>query len=425
MTPAARIQACIDIIEKINKSTIPMDSTIGDYMRVRRYVGAKDRAEIAERCYAMMRAWGRVGWWLTRTGTADTPRNRVITFLILGEGCDEKRIGQLFNGAKHSPQEITEAEQGFIARLDGSLEHSEMPEAIRVECPSTHEEVLRQVFGADFVPEMVAMLTPATLDLRVNVFLATREKVQVFLKADGVETKETPVSPWGLRCAGKAYLSKTKAFHKGWIEIQDEGSQLIAWLCDAQPGMQVLDYCAGAGGKTLALAASMMRKGRIVAMDTETRRLEKGRERFRKAQVSDIIEVRPLLEERHKKWLRRQKETFDRVLVDVPCSGSGTWRRNPDMRWRQYGPSLEELVAVQADILDRVAHTLKPGGKLIYATCSLFPAENESQVEAFLQRHPNYRPEPLPEAIRNGSYMRLTPLRHGTDGFFAAVMVKV
>lgn len=401
-----------------------MDSTIGDYMRVRRYIGAKDRSEIVERCYNLMRAWARTGWWLARVSAQDTPRLRVLAQLVLAEGCDEKRIGQLFNGAKHSPEEIIPEEQTFTDALRAPLEHPEMPESIRAECPAAHEPELRARYGQDFMAEMQAMLVPATLDLRVNTFLASREKVQAFLKADGVETQETPYSPWGLRCAGKAYLSKTKAFHKGWIEIQDEGSQLIAWLCDAQPGMQVLDYCAGAGGKTLALAAAMQRKGRIVAMDTEAKRLEKGKDRFRKAQVSDIIEVRPLLEERHKKWLRRQKETFDRVLVDVPCSGSGTWRRNPDMRWRQYGPSLEELLAVQADILDRVAHTVKPGGKLVYATCSLFEEENEKQVAFFLKRHEGFRLVPVSDAIRNGSYMRLTPLRHGTDGFFAAVMVK-
>jgi 16S rRNA (cytosine967-C5)-methyltransferase len=184
--------------------------------------------------------------------------------------------------------------------------------------------------------------------------------------------------------------------NKGWVEIQDEGSQLIAYVCGVKPGMQVLDYCAGGGGKTLALAAAMQRKGRIVAMDTDARRLEKGKLRFKKAGISDIIEVRPLSDDRHRKWLKRQKGTFDIVLLDVPCSGSGTWRRNPDARWRSYGPSVEELLPVQAEILDKTVAVVKEGGRLVYATCSLLPEENEKQVEAFLVRHPEFEVEPLP-----------------------------
>ena len=209
------------------------------------------------------------------------------------------------------------------------------------------------------------------------------------------------------------------------MAIQDEGSQMIANVCGAQPGMQVLDYCAGAGGKTLALGAAMERKGRIVAMDLDERRLKKSRDRFKKAQIADIIEVRPLSDNRHVKWLKRQKEKMDIVLCDVPCTGTGTWRRNPDMRWRVFGPSLEELVEIQAEILDKVAHAVKPGGKLVYATCSLLPDENEAQVEAFLARNDEFEIAPLDEALKLGSpYMRLTPHRHQTDGFFAAVMVK-
>ncbi len=174
----------------------------------------------------------------------------------------------------------------------------------------------------------------------------------------------------------------------------------------------------------------MGNKGRIVAMDTEESRLQKGKLRFRKAGVADIIEVRPLSDDRHRKWLRRQKGTFDSVLVDVPCTGTGTWRRNPDMRWRVYGPSLEELVEIQSGILEKVAHTVKPGGRLVYATCSLLPEENEKQIAAFLEKNPEFKVMPLSKAWEGagapvpceGDFMRLTPLRHNTDGFFAAVM---
>ncbi len=425
MKPAARVNATIDVLEKIEEALrIPMDGVVGDYMRHRRYIGSKDRAAVAERVYAVARAHARLGWWLEQAGLSDTPRHRVIAYLVLAEEENEKRMADLFDGSQYAPQPIDEEEHEFIkSLLNKSLASSDMLETVRVECPPDHEEKLRAVFGDDFAPEMEAMLGSAFLDLRVNTFSATREKAQDSLKADGVETEPTPYSPWGLRCKGKAYLAKTKAFVKGWVEIQDEGSQLVAFLCDAKPGMQLLDYCAGAGGKTLALAAAMERKGRVVAMDTDEKRLEKGRKRYRKARLTDIIEVRALSDEKQRKWLKRQKEKFDVVLLDVPCSGSGTWRRNPDMRWKTYGPSLEELTGIQADILARAAKTVKPGGRLVYATCSLFTQENEAQIEAFLQEHPEFTVLPVDEALGK-NFMRLTPHRHGTDGFFAAVLVR-
>jgi 16S rRNA (cytosine967-C5)-methyltransferase len=194
--------------------------------------------------------------------------------------------------------------------------------------------------------------------------------------------------------------------------------------------MRVLDFCAGGGGKTLILAAMMKNKGNIVAMDNDARRLEKGRPRYRKAGVHNV-ELRCLAEEQNRKWLRRQKGAMDVVLVDAPCSSSGTWRRNPDLRWKWYGPSLEEIMGMQSEILDRVADKVKPGGRLVYATCSLFPEENERQVEAFLSRHPDYKVLPLAEALEpgqtapnEGPYMRLLPKDHATDGFFAAALIK-
>ncbi len=422
MTPAARIQATIDLLERISKAKIPMDATCGDYFRVRRYIGSKDRNAVVERAYAVVRAHARLGWWLERAGHQDTPRARVLAWVSLEE---REKPDKLFDGKKYSPAPLTEEEKTLVSQLAGqALEHPDMPPSVRAECPPYYEENLRAYFGDSFETEMAAMISGAPLDLRINIMKADREKVQKFLEADGVKTQPTPVSPWGLRCEGKAFLSRTKAFAKGWIDIQDEGSQLIAHVCGVQPGLQVLDYCAGAGGKTLALAGAMQNKGRIVAMDLEPRRLEKGKQRFKRAGVSDIIETRPLSDEKNRKWLRRQKGTFDVVMCDVPCTGTGTWRRNPDMRWRTYGPDLEELTGIQADILDRVAHTVKPGGKLVYATCSLLPEENEKQIEAFLERHPEFEVMPLKEEWCEGLYMRLTPHRHNTDGFFAAVLIK-
>jgi len=426
MKPSSRIQANIEILESLEKARVPMDARIGDYMRHRRYIGAKDRAEIATRAYAIMRASARITWWVAHLNIPNTPRNIGIVWLALGEHIEARRFKDLFDGTSHAPAELTEEEQSWLPLLEGQpLNHPDMPLGIKAECPPLYEKALQEYFGPDFETEMAAMQEPAPLDLRVNLFTATREKAKTSLESDDVLTTKTPYSPWGLRCEGKPHLAKTKAFTKGWVEIQDEGSQLIAFLCDAKPGMQVLDFCAGGGGKTLALGSAMQRKGRIVAMDTEEQRLEKGRIRYRKAHLTDIIEVRPLSDEKHRKWLRRQKETFDIVLIDVPCSGSGTWRRNPDLRWRAIGPSLEALCQTQSEILDKVAPCVKQGGVLVYATCSLLPAENEAQIAAFLARNDSFEIEPLDPALGLGSpFMRLTPHRHNTDGFFAVRLKK-
>ncbi len=318
MRHSSRLQACIEIYEKIGAAKIPMDNVVGDYMRTRRYIGAKDRAAIAEKVYAIMRLWGRLTWWLEKAGADPTPRNLMIAHAVLAERADEKKLKELFDASKFSPEELNAEEIEFFEKIKGKdLNDPSMPEAVRVECPPEYESALRGYFGDDFSAEMEALQKSATLDLRVNTFLAPREKIMESLKKDDVETDETELSPWGLRARGKVFISKSKAFAKGLVEIQDEGSQMIAHVCGARAGMQVLDFCAGGGGKTLALAAAMERKGRIVATDMDERRLQKGKERFRKAQVSDIIEIRPLTDERHRKWLRRQKETFDIVLLDV------------------------------------------------------------------------------------------------------------
>ena len=423
MTPSARLQATIELLERISSSRIPMDGTMGDYLRHRRSIGSTDRAEIAERTYQIMRAHARLGWWLAKAGAQDTPRTRALAWVMLGERGDP---AALFDASKYGPMVLNDQEQELAAALAGNRldEAPDMPEAVRVECPPEHEAALRERFGDDFAVEMAAMLDGAPLDLRVNTGKVDRKTLKDSLAKDRVQTDETPFSPWGLRARRKAYLAKTKAFQKGWFDIQDEGSQLIAAVCDAQPGMQVLDYCAGAGGKTLALAGAMQNKGRIVAMDTEKSRLEKARPRFRKAGVHDIIEIRPIEEEKSRKWLKRQKGTFDIVLIDVPCSGTGTWRRNPDTRWRTFGPPLEELLAVQADILSRATRAVKPGGKLVYATCSLLPAENERQIEAFLKENPDFTLSELDTPYAKGPYMRLSPHQHNTDGFFAAILTR-
>jgi hypothetical protein len=281
MTPAARIKATIELLGHIAISPVPMDTTVGDYMRSRRYIGGRDRANIAERVYDIMRARARLGWWLAKTGARDSYRNRVIFWLALAElksGAFD--IADLFAGGKYGAEKLTAEELAQAALLkDRPLDDPEMPLAVRVECPPDYEERLRACFGADFESEMKAMIAGATLDLRVNTAKVSRDEVQAALRKDGVQTDPTPYAASGLRARDKAFLAKTKAFIKGWIDIQDEGSQLTAEICEARPGMQVIDYCAGAGGKTLALADAMRNKGRIVAMDIDGRRLEKARAR--------------------------------------------------------------------------------------------------------------------------------------------------
>jgi len=422
------MQAVLEILDRIQKSPIPMDLTIGDYMRQRRYIGSKDRADIVERVYGMVRHHARINWALEQAGaTPITSRLKLLAYLILVEGKEDPSI--FFDGTKYAPSHIEEDEINIIQALPNNFDSAS--EDVRFECPPNYAPALHEYFGQFFDVEMEALCHAATLDLRINCVAGDREKMKESLSNDGVVTELTPYSPWGLRTKGKAFLSETKAFRSGHIEIQDEGSQLIALACDVKPGMQVLDYCAGGGGKTLALASAMMVKGRIVAMDLEESRLLKAKTRFKRARVSDIIETRPLSDEKSRKWLRRQKQSFDVVLLDVPCSGTGTWRRNPDTRWRNYGPSVDNLIPVQADILERVAGVVKGGGRLVYATCSLLPEENEMQIEKFLGNHPEYELADLKTVWPigctspcEGKYMRLTPKRHNTDGFFAAILIR-
>jgi 16S rRNA (cytosine967-C5)-methyltransferase len=409
-----------------------MDATLGDYLRYRRYIGSKDRSEIVERVYAIVRSRARLGWWIgTLKNCEDSERVRVIAHLLLAEGKSLEDLCGLFDGSKYGPEKLSPEEQEMIRPLLGQeINHPDMSDCVRAECPEEYESELKQLFSDKFDEEMAAIQCGAPLDMRVNIWRADRDKVIRYLEADGVKSYKTEYCPWGVRAEGKAFLSRTKPWQKGWIEIQDEGSQLIAFLCDARPGMQVLDYCAGAGGKTLALAASMQNKGRMVAMDIDPRRLAKAAPRLKKAGLHDIVELRSLDDVKNRKWLRRQKEYFDLVLLDVPCSGTGTWRRNPDMKWRQYGPDLSELKAIQAEILEKNVSLVKPGGRIVYATCSLLRQENEEQVEHFLEEHPEFTLMPFGQAYKGdqlpceSDYMRLTPYRHNTDGFFAAVLQK-
>lgn len=432
MKEAARVQSTIDLYTRVMAGRVPMDAVIRDFMAARRFIGSKDRTAIVERAYRLMRHHARLGWWVERAGLTNLSRNRVLADLVLNEQRGDGDIAALFAGGQYEPEALTDTERTAIVFWNGkSVDDPSMPADVRGECPAWAAEKLHALFGKAFDTHMAAMVVPATLDLRVNTMKGSVEEARASLAADNVIASPMAYSPIGLRVYGKPFMSDSKAYKKGFVEIQDEGSQLIALVTGAKPSMRVLDFCAGGGGKTLVLAAMMENKGNIVAMDNSTKRLEKGKIRYKKAGVPNV-ETRSLEEEQHRKWLRRQKGTMDVVLVDAPCSSSGTWRRNPDLRWNQYGPTLEEIIVMQAEILDRVADKVKPGGRLVYATCSLFREENEDQIASFLSRHPDYKILPLkqawegdPDRIPNdGDFLRLYPAAHGTDGFFAAILQK-
>ena len=297
--------------------------------------------------------------------------------------------------------------------------------------PDWLASALRAQLGEDqFWPLVAALNEPASLDLRVNVLKAKREDLLSILNQAGLRVAPTPFSPWGIRVPGKPALQKIDAFTRGDIEVQDEGSQLLALLTDAKRGEMVVDFCAGAGGKTLALGASMRSTGRLYAFDTSGHRLDALKPRMARSGLSNVHPAQ-IAHERDER-VKRLSGKIDRVLVDAPCSGLGTLRRNPDLKWRQSPQAVLELQAKQTAILASAARLVKSGGRLVYATCSLLRDENEAVAEAFTAGHPDFGLLPAQDALRaahveradelaQDGYLRLWPHKHATDGFFAAV----
>jgi len=434
VTPGARIEATIELLEEIvSRAERPADLTANAYFRNRRFIGSGDRRAVSERVWDILRRRGQLGWWLARTGVRKpTPRALVAAHLILAERNALADLDALFDGGRHRPMTFDEAEYAVLRALDGhTLDHPEQPDWVAANVPEWIAPHLAESYGPDWPREIAALETPAPVDLRVNRLKANTERARGMLAKAGVDTEPTPFARDGLRLARRLSIVTSPAFEDGLVEIQDEGSQLVAALVDAKPGMQVVDYCAGAGGKTLAMAAGMENKGRIVALDVLETRLDRSAQRLRRAGVHNV--ERRTLDEESRKWLKRRGGAFDRVLVDAPCTGTGTWRRNPDGRWSLQPVDLEELVPKQAAILDAAQRLVKPGGRLVYATCSVLAPENERQAEAFLSRHPDFEAVPvgtlLGEVLREGAtlslpegpWLRLSPRQHGTDGFFAAV----
>ncbi|MBK1661252.1 RsmB/NOP family class I SAM-dependent RNA methyltransferase [Paracraurococcus ruber] len=439
MTPAARLAAAIDLLAALEaQPRRPADAIANDFFRTRRYIGGGDRRAIADRAWGVVRQRLRLDWWLAQVQCRPTPRMLVAAELLLAEGLEAAGVAKAFPGGQYAPEPLSVPEEKLLRALAKAREqaagvqglvHPAMPEGVRLNLPDWVIPGFRARFGDRLAEEAAAMEQPAPLDLRANLLKTSREAAAAALAAEGLETEPTRWSPWGLRLPSRRPVTATAAFTEGLIEVQDEGSQLIALLTDARPGLRVADLCAGAGGKTLALAASMRNKGRLTACDVSAPRLEGAVRRLRRAGVDNA--------ERHlfepgDRWAKRRAGQFDRVLVDAPCTGTGTWRRNPDARLRTGSRDLDELCVKQREILDMAAELVRPGGRLVYATCSLLPEEDEDQVSAFLGRHPGFVPLPLAEAWdaaglpgdppAEGPYLLTSPGRHGTDGFFAAVL---
>jgi 16S rRNA (cytosine967-C5)-methyltransferase len=431
MTPAGRLQAAIDLLAALDaEPRRPADAIANDFFRARRFIGGGDRRAVSELAWGAVRQRLRLDWHLARAGAPRSPRLVLAAQLLVVEGWPPQKLAGHYTGDRFAPAALSPEEIAAVRRLAGQpLLHPDMPEGVRLNLPGWALPGLRARFGDRLPEEAAAMEGTAPLDLRANLLRTGRAEARLALAAEGIAAEPTPYSPWGLRVADRRPVGATKAFQAGLIEVQDEGSQLIALLTDARPGMRVADYCAGAAGKTLALAATMANRGHIVACDVSAARLEGAGRRLRRAGVDNA--------ERHllvpgDKWRKRRGKSFDRVLVDAPCTGSGTWRRNPDARLRTNATDLAELTAKQTVILDDASDLVRPGGRLVYATCSLLPEEDEMQIERFLAQHPDFVAVPMPALWAElcpgvatpgeAPAMALSPARHGTDGFFAAVL---
>jgi 16S rRNA (cytosine967-C5)-methyltransferase len=434
MTPGARIQASIELLDSIlyswqSEKRIPADKLIDNYFRARRFIGSKDRAGIGELVYWCLRNKALLEWWLKDALEADIhARAMVLTALMLRKDYDAASISLLTQDSQYSLPSLTALERTRCERLSKeNLVHPDMPDHARLNYPQWLTPILKESLGKDFEPALQALAQQAPTDLRVNTLKTTREELQKHLQEEGFDTTPTPLSKIGLRLARRMPIFTSKYFKEGHFEVQDEGSQLVSLLVDAKPGQKVIDFCAGAGGKTLGIAAAMENKGRILAWDNSEKRLAQIVLRLRRAGVHNV--QTHVLASEHDAFIKRHKASADRVLVDAPCSGSGTWRRNPDLKWRFTQKDMDEMLALQQSILQSAARLVKPGGRLIYATCSLFKEENDRQVDQLLRNINDFRvvsAEKIWDKLSGdeglASYLWVTPHNDGVDGFFAAAL---
>jgi 16S rRNA (cytosine967-C5)-methyltransferase len=429
MTPAARLSAAIEVIETIDGMRVPAAQALKEWGTAHRFAGSGDRAAIAGLVWDVLRRRASSAFLMD----ADSARARVLGMLKLERGFDVEKIDALCDGGRFAPEPLSDAERKALS--ERSLEGA--PSPVAGDYPEWLDPYLEQAFGADRAAEATAMASRAPLDLRVNSLKAKREKVLTALSHLGA--KPTPFSPLGLRIelsadARNPGIQAEEAYIKGLVEVQDEGSQIAALFSAAKPGEQVIDLCAGAGGKTLALAAMMQGKGRLIATDRDKRQLAPIHERLSRARIHNA-EVRAPKGEADP--LVDIKASADLVLIDAPCTGTGTWRRNPDAKWRMRPGALEIRLKEQAEVLDRAVTPVKPGGRIVYVTCSVLPSENNEQIRAFLSRHAGFAVAPPAEtvtalwdkaedfaaaALQSPEGWLMTPRRTGTDGFFVSVL---
>ena len=426
MHPKALLDACAELVRLTLTLEHPADAVVSRFFRDNRNLGPRERATLAETVYTVLRK-KLLFDHLAPSGSG--PRER--RYAILG----------FYGPRDFLSSALSEQEKAWLANCD-AVRPADLMERHRHNLPEWLVEPLKAQLGDGFWPLVDSLSQSAPLDLRVNVLKEKRADVQKELAREAIKSVATPYSPWGLRIEGKPALTRLDVFSRGAVEVQDEGSQLLALLLDAKRGEMVVDFCAGAGGKTLAIGATMRSTGRLYAFDVSGHRLDALKPRLARSGLSNVHPA-AIAHERDDR-VKRLAGKMDRVLVDAPCSGLGTLRRNPDLKWRQSPKAVEELVAKQTAILASAARLLKSGGRLVYATCSILPQENEEIARAFSAANPDFVPlnmrelleqlkveqaaslcsGPAQEGEQGGEFLRLWPHLHATDGFFAAAWVR-
>lgn len=430
LSPWART-ATIEALDRVLQKGAPADRAITETLNERRIEPADERWQARRKLQATLAARARLGWWLRRIAVPDTPVNLLAAHEVMMRGVSPEAALTAWRPAE--PERRATSSQllsAFEPLAGAAIDHPEMDTLAALECPAAYKAPLRRALGDAMAMELRTMQTAPERHLRVNTLKGDVASAMRVLESEGIVTRPTNRSPIGLRILRGPDIAGTQAFLSGYVEVQDEGSQLAALLLGAEPGERVLDLCAGAGGKTLALAAAMANKGQIGAVDRTEGRLQRARQRARRAGANNILFH--YLDTDGRKWLKRQRGRFDAVLIDAPCSGTGAWRRNPDARWTRPIPDLAGLAETQDRLLADAARLVRPGGRILYVTCSLLVEENEDRVAAFLAAHPDFAPANIavqwnavavgPCPANDGPVLRLTPARHGTDGFGIACL---
>ena len=411
--PPAIIASTEEALREVLRFTGPADVVLSRYFRDHPRLGGRERGAIAEAVYALLRRRTLYNH-LSVSGSGSQMQRLALLGLTEAMGVDA------LSG-------INDTERVWLDEVM-AIDRSSLPVALRANMPDWIMNRLLAQFGEDETMQLTdALNQPAPLDLRVNTLKSDRDNAEAALTHAGIVCAPTPFSPLGLRMHKKPALQNMPIFKEGHVEVQDEGSQLLAQIVGAKRGDMVADFCAGAGGKTLALGAWMRNTGRLYAFDVSEKRLAKLKPRLARSGLSNVHPV--LIAHENDAKVKRLAGKLDRVLVDAPCSGLGTLRRNPDMKWRQREQDLEELNTKQRSILASAARLVKPGGRLVYATCSLLDEENQAVVNDFLATHTEFSLRPMSEIAAEqklpltlGDFLQLLPHRQQTDGFFAAVL---